>query len=275
MTTKVISIIGGFGQMGTLFSRLWQEQDYTVYSIGRKNWEDCDAELLQSDAVIVCVPIKDTIDTITKLSPRLNKKTILADFTSLKTEPLMAMLAEYTGPVVGLHPMFGPTINTPQNQIIAHCQGRNPEACQWLVDSLTKIGFTLKSMTAAKHDQAMNFIQGIEHFLTFSLGTFLYQKQEHPQDLLEIASPIYMAKLLLMGRIFDQDPSLYADIIMADKKRIELIKEFSLWLSQWVTQLEKYNKEEFIHEFKQASTWMGEFTAYAQRISDDFLTISL
>lgn len=275
MSKKTISIIGGFGQMGTLFCKLWREQGYTVHAVGRKNWDSCDAELAQSDAVIVCVPIKDTADIITKLAPRLSQTTILADFTSLKAEPLMAMLAEHSGPVIGLHPMFGPTINTPQNQIIAHCQGRYPQACQWLIESLSKIGFTLKAMTATKHDQAMNFIQGIEHFLTFSLGTFLYHKQEHPQELLEIASPIYLAKLLLMGRIFDQDPSLYADIIMADKQRIQLIKEFSVWLGEWVTQLEKYNKEEFIAEFKQASEWMGDFTAYAQRVSDDFLTIKL
>lgn len=275
MSKKTISIIGGFGQMGTLFCKLWQEQGYTVHAVGRKNWDSCDAELAQSDAVIVCVPIKDTADIITKLAPRLSQTTILADFTSLKAEPLMAMLAEHSGPVIGLHPMFGPTINTPQNQIIAHCQGRYPQSCQWLIESLSKIGFTLKAMTATKHDQAMNFIQGIEHFLTFSLGTFLYHKQEHPQELLEIASPIYLAKLLLMGRIFDQDPSLYADIIMADKQRIQLIKEFSVWLGEWVTQLEKYNKEEFIAEFKQASEWMGDFTAYAQRVSDDFLTIKL
>lgn len=275
MNTKTISIIGGFGQMGALFRKLWHEQGYIVHAIGRKNWDNCNTELAQSDAVIVCVPIKDTADIITKLAPRLHPTTVLADFTSLKSEPLLTMLAEYAGPVIGLHPMFGPTINTPQNQIIAHCQGRNPQACQWLIDSLAELGFTLKAMTATKHDQAMNFIQGIEHFLTFSLGTFLYHKQEHPQELLEIASPIYLAKLLLMGRIFDQDPSLYADIIMADKQRIQLIKEFSLWLSKWVTQLEKYNKEDFIAEFKQASSWMGDFTAYAQRVSDEFLTINL
>lgn len=275
MNTKVISIIGGHGQMGTLFRQLWQNQGYEVHAIGRKDLESCDKILTLSAAVIICVPIKDTTAMIAKLAPRLNKSTILADFTSLKVEPLMTMLAEHSGPVLGLHPMFGPTIHAPHNQIIVHCQGRNPDACQWLIDSLKQLGFTLKSMSAAKHDQAMNFIQGIEHFVTFSLGTFLYHKQEHPQELLEIASPIYLAKLLLMGRIFDQDPALYADIIMADTKRIQLIKEFSLWLNQWVTKLEQCNKAEFIAEFKQASAWMGDFTAYAQRVSDDFLTIDL
>ena len=129
MNTKVISIIGGHGQMGTLFRQLWQNQGYEVHAIGRKDLESCDKILTLSAAVIICVPIKDTTAMIAKLAPRLNKSTILADFTSLKVEPLMTMLAEYSGPVLGLHPMFGPTIHAPHNQIIVHCQGRNPDAC--------------------------------------------------------------------------------------------------------------------------------------------------
>lgn len=275
MQNKNITIIGGHGQMGQLFHRLWQEQGHTVYPIGRAEFESCDDKLKISDLVIICVPIKDTCDIIKKIAPRLQPNTVLADFTSLKSDPLMTMLAQHSGAVLGLHPMFGPTIHSPHNQIIVHCEGRNPSLCQWIIDSLSNIGFTLKAMNANKHDQAMNFIQGIEHFLTFSLGTFLHQKNEHPKELLEIASPIYLAKLLLMGRIFDQDPTLYADIIMADKKRIALIKEFGIWLNTWVTKLENYDKIQFIEEFKNASSWMGEFTAYAQKISDDFLTIDL
>lgn len=275
MQNKNITIIGGHGQMGKLFHQLWQDQGHTVYPIGRAEFDNCDDKLAVSDLVVICVPIKDTCDIIKKIAPRLKKNTVLADFTSLKSDPLMTMLAQHSGAVLGLHPMFGPTIHSPHNQIIVHCEGRNPSSCQWVIDSLSKIGFTLKAMNASKHDQAMNFIQGIEHFLTFSLGTFLHQKNEHPKELLEIASPIYLAKLLLMGRIFDQDPALYADIIMADKKRIELIKEFSLWLTDWVTKLENYDKTQFIDEFKNASLWMGEFTAYAQKVSDDFLTIDL
>lgn len=273
--SKQITIIGGSGQMGRLFTSLWQDLGYTVHALGRSNWGDAAQLLQKSAAVIVCVPIHITTTTIEEIAPLLNPDTILADFTSIKVTPLLAMLSAHQGPVLGLHPMFGPTIASPHNQVVVSCQGRYPEQCQWLLDSIAQMDFTIKPMSAEKHDQAMNFIQGIEHFLTFSLGTFLYHKQEHPQDLLEIASPIYLAKLLLMGRIFDQDPALYADIIMADKNRLQLIREFSQWLTKWVEKLEQYNKQEFIHEFQQASQWMGQFTAYAQRISDDFLTIDL
>lgn len=275
MKNKIITIVGGSGLMGKLFTNLWKEQGFTVYAIDKNDWSDADQKLSSSDAVIISVPINLTTEMISQVSSMIRVDTILADFTSIKTTPLLAMLSSHVGPVIGLHPMFGPTITSPRNQVIVHCKGRYPEKCQWLLDSLSKLDFTLKSMNPDKHDQAMNFIQGIEHFLTFSLGTFLHHKKEHPKELLEIASPIYLAKLLLMGRIFDQDPALYADIIMADKTRLQLIREFATWLNEWVCKLEQYNKQEFITEFSNASQWMGEFTAYAQKISDNFLTIDL
>lgn len=275
MANKTITIIGGAGGMGQLFTTLWQHQNFIIRSIDKDDWQNAEAILLTSDAVIISVPINLTEETINRVAKLIRPTTILADFTSIKVTPLLTMLTAHTGAVLGLHPMFGPTITSPHNQVIVCCDGRYPEQYQWLIDSLITMDFTIKTMSADKHDQAMNFIQGIEHFLTFSLGTFLHHKQEHPQELLEIASPIYLAKLLLMGRIFDQDPALYADIIMADRTRLELIREFTTWLTDWVAKLETYNKPDFIAEFSNASKWMGEFTTYAQKVSDDFLTIDL
>jgi len=275
MHKKNITIIGGYGLMGQLFNSLLSKAGYNVRNIGEKDWELAPPILANSDWVIISVPIHLTGFIINKAADLIKSDCILSDFTSIKTEPLLTMLSKYNGPVVGLHPMFGPTINDTKQQVIVVCNGRFPEKYQWVIELLLFLGFTLKTMPASEHDQAMNFIQGVEHFLTFSLGTFLHQKNQHPQELMQMASPIYMAKLLLMGRIFDQDPALYADIIMADKNRLALIKEFSIWLNQWITKLEENNKQEFIKEFKQASEWMGTFTRYSQELSDKFLNNQL
>lgn len=273
MTKKIITIIGGHGLMGELFAGLFAEIGHTVHKLGRKEWNVAPEILARSDLVIISVPINNTVDIIKQTVPLLKPQTILADFTSLKVEPLLTMLANHQGPVVGLHPMFGPTITTTASQVVVVCDGRNSGAYQWLINDLSQLGFTLKNMAAVEHDQAMSFIQGVEHFVTFALGTFLQHKNQHPQKLLEIASPIYLAKLLLLGRIFDQDPKLYADIIMADTERLTLINEFANWLMQWSQKLQSGNKEEFVAAFSSASNWMGEFTAYAQNISDHFLNI--
>lgn len=273
MLNKKIAILGGTGLMGGLFATLLSGLGHQVIKIGRSDWDNAANLLANCDLLIVSVPINQTVTMIERVAPLIPATCLLADFTSLKVEPLLAMLANHPGPVIGLHPMFGPTITTTESQVIVHCVGRDAHAAEWLLNDFRKLGFTLKALGAAEHDQAMSFIQGVEHFVTFSLGTFLHHKNQHPDQLLKIASPIYLAKLLLMGRIFDQDPKLYADIIMADKGRIELIAEFATWLQQWVLKLQAGEKELFIAEFSAASKWMGEFTAYAQQVSDEFLNI--
>ena len=274
-TVKIITIIGGTGQMGQLFARLWQQLGFIIHCVGSQDWQKIPALIEQSDAVIVSVPIHYTVATIFRIPPYLQSDTVLADFTSIKNVPFNQMLQSHTGPIVGLHPMFGPTINSPQQQVIVYCHGRDQTNYQWLLDSLAELQFSLKAMEAPAHDQAMNFIQGIEHCLTFCLGSFLHHKQQAPDQLIEIASPIYLTKLLLLGRIFDQDPILYADIIMADPQRIQLIREFSNWLSLWLDKIENHDKQSFIDEFTKTSAWMGDFTNYAQTVSDTFLTLDL
>jgi prephenate dehydrogenase len=275
MTSKKIAIIGGNGGMGQLFYRLLQQIGHKVVIIERHDWEVAPSLIMGCQLVIVSVPIQVTLATIERVAPLLDPECILADFTSLKVEPLLAMLSNHPGPVVGLHPMFGPTITSTNAQVIVVCNGRAPSNYAWLLTALQQLGFTLQELTTAKHDQAMSFIQGVEHFITFSLGTFLHHKGQHPDELLSIASPIYLAKLLLLGRIFDQDPELYADIIMADPQRLSLIKEFAHWLTNWATRLENGQRAEFIAAFTEASNWMGEFTSYAQNSSDEFLNREL
>ena len=267
---KIITIVGGRGQMGRLFSSLWQHYGYSVRSLDNDDWNDAEKLLSGCNLVIICVPIHFTLSIINKLALYIPEKTILADFTSIKTLPIQNMLRIHKGPVLGLHPMFGPTIASPHNQVIINCGGR-PDY-DWVIESLAKIGFTITDMTAQAHDQAMSFIQGIEHFSTFVLGTFLKSHNEHPSDLFNLASPIYQAKLALMGRIFDQDANLYADIITADNNRLALIDEYAKYFQHWINILKNKGQDGFITEFNQTKQWMGEFTHKAQLASDEFLT---
>jgi prephenate dehydrogenase len=127
-------------------------------------------------------------------------------------------------------------------------------------------------MSAKTHDDAMAFIQGVEHFSTFVLGSFLHKHEQHPKELFNLASPIYQAKLALMGRIFDQDASLYASIISADNSRLQLIEDYIKHLQHWVDKLKNNQTDDFISEFTQTSQWMGDFTHSSQLASDKFLT---
>jgi len=269
---RKITIVGGNGAMGKLFVNYFNSLNFITYSLDAGDWGNAQTLLYHVDIVIICVPINNTIEIIDKVCKYISNKTVLADFTSIKEPIQLHMKRLHSGPILSLHPMFGPTIAAPKSQVIINCGGQDLGSSQWFIDSLKQLGFTLVDMTTQSHDQAMSFIQGVEHFSTFALGTFLKKHNVHPQDLFSIASPIYQTKLALLGRIFDQDAGLYADIIMSDDKRIKLIEEYITWLQEWVVKLKTHKREEFIEAFNQTSRWMGDFTHESQLSSDKFLT---
>jgi len=267
-------IIGGSGAMGQLFSELFENQGYSVDCLDKGDWEHAETMLTDADAAIVVVPIDQTLQVIQAVADLLPESAVLADLTSIKAKPLEAMLHAHAGPVIGLHPVFGPTISSTEKEVIVYCEGRDTKAASWLLDAFDCMGFTLHSMSAKRHDQAMDFIQGAEHFTTFCMGAFLKSEQANLNDLLAVASPVYRTKLNLMGRIFDQDPELYADIIWSDPKRRELLHRYAQLIQYLLADLDTEGRDAFIKGFGSIAKWLGPFTEQAQEESDHLLALS-
>ncbi|VEI46684.1 bifunctional chorismate mutase/prephenate dehydrogenase [Actinobacillus equuli] len=137
-------IVGGKGKLGGLFARFLELSGYQVETLGSKDWDNAQQILSSSDLVIVCVPINKTLDTIERLQPFLTENMILADLTSVKAQPLEKMLEIHSGPVVGLHPMFGPDIASMAKQLVACCHGRFSEKYEWLIEQIKIWGAKLK-----------------------------------------------------------------------------------------------------------------------------------
>ncbi|QIV96780.1 prephenate dehydrogenase/chorismate mutase/prephenate dehydrogenase [Allofrancisella inopinata] len=270
---KKICIIGGNGEMGQMsqyiFTKFLPEYKLTIF--GEEDWDNPKNKLANQDIVILSVPIYLTEKIIKKVIPYLSQGTILTDYTSIKQEPLDAMLKYYDGPVVGLHPIFGPTIKHPDKQVIVVCEGRYQEQYKYFIDDLTKIGFSIEKMTAKDHDKAMTFIQGIEHFSVYCLGMFLRHKGIDIRKMLKLASPVYKMELNIVGRLFSQGPGLYADIIMSDESRQKAIAEFAEFVAENSKDIIKGDKQAFIENFKAVKQWMGNFAEQAYKDSDRLL----
>lgn len=270
---KKICLVGGHGAMGQCLMRFFQTCHYRITVFDEHDWKTAPETKLQNqDLVLLCVPIADSDAVIRKVAAYLDKETILADITSIKAKPIKAMLNAHQGPVLGLHPIFGPSILTAAQQCIIYCDGRFPKQYQWFLDDLTKLGFHIKRMSTKAHDEAMTFIQGIEHFVSFCIGDFLKSQNADLEALYQIASPVYQMELNIIGRLFYQDPKLYGEIIAADKARLKAIDVFSKRLGKQAQALQKPGgKAKFIEQFKAIQKWMGSFSEKAYRQSDRIL----
>ena len=262
-----ILIVGGKGSMGQYFRQLFEETGYHVRILARDDWADIETLALNIDLALISVPIESTNSVISKLGPYLPQDCILSDITSIKESPLEAMLKAHQGPVVGFHPLFGPSTSTLDKQIIVVTPGRNPDACQWLLDQLSAWGSIILKSTAKEHDEVMGIVQTLRHFATFAFGQFLHRKQINLQRTLEFSSPIYRLELGMVGRLFAQDPSLYAEIIFASPDRRRLLKEYLDSIQDNLEMIEKGEKERFQTEFNNIAEWFGPFGEQAMRES--------
>lgn len=255
---KSVVIVGGAGALGRLFVRLFESAGATVNIIEKDNWEMAEVYCAQADLVLIAVPVIATVDVIAEL-PVLPPSCVLADVTSIKEKPLAAMMAKHSGPVLGLHPMFGPQQVTLAKQLMVACHGRDEENYQWLLQSIERWGAQIKFIDAAEHDQAMSFVQVLRHLSTFVYGAHLAQEQVDVQQLLDLSSPIYRLELMMVGRLFAQDANLYADIILSEPRNFMMLRRYVRLFEQLLTDLENGEKSQFTDRFEHVRDYFGDF----------------
>ncbi|AYA39576.1 bifunctional chorismate mutase/prephenate dehydrogenase [Xenorhabdus nematophila] len=252
-----VVIVGGSGKMGKLFGRLLTLSGYDVRILETDDWDNAEYIVADAGMVIVSVPIHLTEEVIRRLPP-LPEQCILVDLASIKHGPLHAMIDVHQGPVLGLHPMFGPDVGSFAKQVVVYCDGRRPEAYQWFLEQIAVWGAHLHQISAEQHDKSMSFIQALRHFTTFSYGRHLAKENVDLQQLLALSSPIYRLELAMVGRLFAQDPQLYADIIMSSPENIKQIRRYHQSFGQALEILENRDKLAFIENFNQVSEWFGD-----------------
>ena len=262
-----VLIVGGRGNMGRFLSNWFRQSDYDVRILDRDDWPQVRSLASGIDLCILAVPIDITPAVAVQIGPHLPHACVLADITSLKLKPLEAMLQGHAGPVVGLHPLFGPATVTMDKQIVVVTPGRDREQCQWLLDQLTLWGNVLVETAAAEHDEIMGIVQALRHFATFTFGQFLHSRGVPIYRTLELSSPIYRLELAMVGRLFAQDPAMYAEIVFATPERIALLKDYIQSLQQNLSLVERGDKAEFVSRFRKVAEWFGPFSEQAMRES--------
>ncbi len=257
---RKIVIVGGKGKLGGLFARFLTLSGYQVEALGSQDWGNAEQIISGANLVIVCVPINKTLETIERLAPYLTEKMILADLTSVKAQPLEKMLEVHSGPVVGLHPMFGPDIASMAKQIVVCCHGRFSSEYEWLIEQIKIWGAKIEVIDAHEHDHCMTYIQALRHFSTFAFGLHLSRQPVKLSQLLALSSPIYRLELAMIGRLFAQDGGLYADIISDKPENLSVIQSLKETFEESLKYFEQNNKAGFIEAFDEVHHWFGEYS---------------
>lgn len=262
-----VVIVGGKGQLGGLFQQMLRLSGYQVKVLDKDDWQQAECLFADAGLVLVTVPIAITCDIIREKLTQLPRDCILADLTSIKTEPMQAMLAAHKGPVVGFHPMFGPDVGSLAKQVVVVCHGREADKYQWLLEQIAIWGARIVEAEPERHDNAMQLVQAMRHFSTFVYGLNLCKEEADIETLLQFSSPIYRLELAMVGRLFAQSPELYADIIFAQQESQHAIGDYLDNYREALELLKRGDREEFINQFQMVAKWFGDFAPQFQRES--------
>src|SRR6267143_917666 len=179
-----ILIVGGTGGMGRFFARFASVQGAKVRLAGReisktrtaaKEIEVEPGTILDaafSDIVILAVPMEETVRVATETASLMTNGSLLADLSSVKTE-ISDRIAEKIPKgleYMSLHPLFGPNTDHLHGQTIVAVSYRSGQKWSKLARALQDGGSKLIAMSAAQHDKAMAYVQGLHHFALISLG---------------------------------------------------------------------------------------------------------
>lgn len=258
-----VLILGASGGMGSLYCRLFEQSGHRVHKIDKHNWYELEDITPALDLAIISVPINKTVDVIERLAPKLNEKTILADFTSNKKVAIDAMQKSFPGTIVGLHPMHGPDVQNVSKQLMVWCGVQQAEKADWFKEQCRLWGMRIIEADAEKHDHVMNLVQGLRHFVALMHGSFMKTYDLRPQDMLEFSSPIYRSELMMTGRIFAQSAELYADIVFATEERRELLLQFMKHNEKLAKMVKNDDKQGFIKTFEEVTDFFGRFATQA------------
>ena len=226
MDIQNIGIIGGTHGIGQSFVEHFQEkygETKQILASGRKTKITNKDIVAQCDLVIFAVPIAVTEKIILEHIAFSRSKQIWADFTSIKAKPVETML-QSKAEVCGMHPMFGPKKNIAGQKIIftpARIKKENLLALEKLFEELEII-----YSTPEEHDEIMSVVQGLSHFSDFVTGATIKNLGIDFKRVLEFSSPPYQLKLDVLGRMFAQNPELYAQIATQNPQTIKTTQAF-------------------------------------------------
>ncbi len=261
--SRTVAVIGGKGAMGGCMAEFFADLGHAVMIADLDTQLTPDEAASVADVVLISVPIDVTMDVIRRLGPRVRQDALLLDVTSIKAEPVKAMLEASQASVLGTHPLFGPSVHSLQGQRVVLCPGRGDQWLDWARQMFRARGLATLEATPEEHDRAMSIVQVLVHFSTEVMGRTLSQLGVSIDKTLAFTSPVYLMELLMTARHFAQSPDLYASIEMSNPATPEVTAAF-VQAAQHLEQLVAgKDHQAFAEMFREVHDLFGSFTDQA------------
>ncbi len=174
------------------------------------------SRLREAEVVVLAVPEDVALAVVESLPPLMNPSALLVETLSVKTRfaDCVAHLGDelaWDGPIVGINPMFAPSLRLPGRTVAAvvHRSGR---AADLLLDDLRRWGARVQIVSADHHDRSCAAVQALTHATILSFGCALADLGIDPDGAAALATPVFTTMSALLARVSGGTPEVYRDV---------------------------------------------------------------
>ena len=202
----------------------------------------------RADIVVISVPIDNFEAVIEQLSPYIRPKQVVIDITSVKALPVEIMHKHIkTGLVLGVHPMFGPSVKgiAGQNFVLTPTNEEEQALAQKVREYLEARGARITLMSPQEHDEMMTIILGLSHYIAIVSADTLLSTNKLKLTR-AISGTTYEALLTLVESVISENPELYASLQMSLPDMPEIEQLFQKCSKTWAELVRNKDRQEFV-----------------------------
>jgi len=244
-----IGIIGSHGAYGRWLAEFFRSQmglEVIGYDPADSHSHSLSYVLEHADVLLFSAPIRRTqalIIECVQLSAGRERGRLWLDVTSIKAEPVTAMLASQAS-VVGLHPMTAPPkAPTLKGRVLVVCPARIQAPWQdWLTPLYAALEAQCVHATPEHHDRVMALVQAMVHATHLAQAGVLRHYAPllgELRALLPYRSTGFALDTAIITRILAQNPAIYEDIQFCNPYSAEVLDHLLSQLQQLRQQLEQ------------------------------------
>jgi len=266
--SRKILIVGGRGQMGRLFASSFERRGHEIKILEKDDGQDRARAVKAADVIMLCVPMTDAVAVAGEFVPHVSEDSLILDINSLKKDICTVYEEKCRGQAMGTHPMFGSSVRSLRRQKMILCPVRKGNLTEWIETELGRLGLDLVITDPVTHDRFMAVVQVLVHFRTIVTGEALRRTQVSISESLDFTSPIYRLEMAVVGRLFAQDPDLYAEIEMTNPYGKEARQHFTDAAHAVEEVVASGDREGFRKIFQSITEYFDGFSAEAMELSD-------
>lgn len=215
-------------------------------------------DLIDSDFVIVSVPVDVLLTVLPKVLESIGDQTIVFDVGSTKT-PICEAIGNHPKRrnFIACHPIAGTEFSGPSAAIKGLFQGKTNIICEVekttfklqekALQLFTAMGMRIRYMDPKSHDKHIAYVSHLSHISSFMLGKTVINKEKDEQDIFDMAGSGFESTV----RLAKSSPAMWTPIFKQNKKQVvKTLEEYISNLSNFKELLENDDFDAIFNEMQ-------------------------